>query len=265
MSLNKYLKPKPKIKVTDPFVLQTGKKDSKINPAYRNAWAEDVYISEGGDRETIGKSFDLSKINIFIVLMILLLFVLLGKTAYLQIIKGDYYYGKAEGNRIRIERIEPKRGVIYDTNLNALVRNKANFLLYFLPIDLPSDKDELDKIIQRVSELTNTDKEYINSKLSKINMRSLDAFVPLFIADKIEYESAMLLYIELDNWPGVELTNKTTREYLTVLPESTRTKEEIDLNTGLSLSHILGYTGKINNFELEKFGKWVLSISGRMN
>lgn len=260
MAFNKYLKPKKKEKFSDPFVLQTGKKDSKINTAYRNGWAEDVYISEGGDKETIGKSFELSKINLYTILLSFLLIILLGKTAWLQIVKGEYYYGMAEGNRIRIERIEPKRGVIYDTNMNALVRNKANFLLYFLPSDLPQDEEELTSIIKRVSELTKVEEQVIYDELSEVNRRSLEAFVPLFVADKIDYDSAMLLYLESDNWPGVVLTNKTNREYLTLLPEDIREKEEIADDSSLSLSHILGYTGMINNSELEQFGEEYLPI-----
>ena len=89
MSLSKYLKPKRKIKVKDPFVLQTGKKDAKINTSYKYGWAEDVYISEGGDKETIGKSFEVSKINIFIIFLSILMSLLLGKTAWLQVVKGE--------------------------------------------------------------------------------------------------------------------------------------------------------------------------------
>ena len=65
----------------------------------------------------------------------------LGRTAWLQIVKGDHYYAMAEGNRLRVERLEPKRGIIYDRALRPLVRNQANFLLYVVPADLPEAPD----------------------------------------------------------------------------------------------------------------------------
>jgi len=55
----------------------------------------------------------------------------------------------------------------------------------------------------------------------------------------------MELYLESDNMPGVVITNKTRREYNLY---------------SLSLSHILGYTGKINDKELAKFGPEYLPI-----
>jgi len=55
----------------------------------------------------------------------------------------------------------------------------------------------------------------------------------------------MTLYLESDSMPGVVITNKTRREYNLF---------------SLSLSHILGYTGKINEAELAKFGQEYLPI-----
>ena len=245
-------------KSSDPFVIQEGRlKEGKIDSVYRYGWAEEVYMNDVREKEVIGKSFNFSKIPLIGMILLFFLFVLFGKVAWLQILKGDYYYTMAEGNRIRIERIEAKRGVIYDRNLKPLVRNKANFLLYLVPADLP-EEESLEKIISRISEtLGDVTKDDIKAELARVDKYSLEAYLPLFITDDIEYERAMKLYLESSSWPGVILSNKTRREYLHVGDSET---EEEAVKTSLTLSHILGYTSKINSQELEEYGDEYLPI-----
>ncbi len=237
-----------KIKENNPFTIQEGKfRYGRIDDfSYRLQWTEDAFSPDMGRGETIGKTFDYKRIPYFVAFLFVFLSLLMVRTAYLQVVKGDYYYKMAEGNRIRFERIEAKRGVIYDRNFNPLVRNTANFLLYFVPADLPSDGESLDNIISEVSSILGSPSQSeIKEKLAKIKTTSPEAFRPLFIADNIEYEKAILLYLKSSQWPGVVLSNKSRREYNLF---------------AFSLSHILGYTGKINQKELEQFGDEYLPI-----
>lgn len=237
----------------DPFVIQSGKFGQLKDFSYRLGWTEDSFTPGAGKREIVGRTFDFSKIKLIGAVILFFLFILIGRVAWLQVVKGDYYYSLAEGNRIRIERIEPKRGIIYDRNSNVLARNTANWLLYFIPIDFPKDKKVKDEIILKLSEILNSGREpmiseageafftpeYLEDILAKVKIGSLESYQPLFVLDNIPYEKAMLLYLELDNMPGVFLSNKTRREYNLY---------------SLSLSHLLGYTGKINAQELSIFG-----------
>ena len=238
---------KKQFRRSDPFVIQEGSIKSRKLKRDLGAWElEQPSSSFSGKKETIGRSFDVNKI--FKINLALLLFFgfILGRAGWLSIARGGYYHELAEGNRIRVERIEAKRGVIYDRFGRPLVRNSANFLLYFVPADLPKDKIEQKKIIQRVSEyLGNIKPDEIVDSLVKIKSGSLESYQPLFIADNIDYEKALALYLAADIMPGVILTNKTRREYNLF---------------SLSLSHILGYTGKINEAELAKFGQEYLPI-----
>lgn len=232
----------------NPFVIQERKfKDGQLkNFSYRKGWVEDSFLPSSEHKEIVGRTFDFSKLRLISVVLIIFLFIIIVKVAWLQIIKGEYYYSIAEGNRIRIERIEAMRGIIYDRNYKPLVRNVANFLLYFIPVDLPKNEDEKNKIINRTSEiLGDLTSDEIKQILAKVKKNSLESYQPLFIADNIGYEKAMLLYLESEYMPGVILSNKTRREYNLY---------------SLSLSHILGYTGKINNKELEEFGSEYLLI-----
>lgn len=241
--LNKF---KKKEKDLSPFSIREGEIGRLDNFSYRLEWTEDSFVSTNKGRETVGLTFDFSKIPLIIYALLFFLSLIVVRVIWLQIIKGDYYYSIAEGNRIRIERLEAKRGIIYDRDLHPLSRNVANFLLYFIPADLPAEPEKREAVVGEVSRILG-DKpvEEINRLIESIKPKSLEAYQPLFISDNIPYEKAMLLYLKSDEWPGVMLTNKSRRHY--------------DL-TSSSLSHILGYTSIINPKELEKFGADYLPI-----
>ena len=226
-------------KKIDPFVIKEGKnKYGRLKDCHRLDWTQQVFLSVGSEKETIGRSFNFSNLIKINLILLFFLLIILFRVGWLQIVKGEYYHDLAEGNRIRIERIEPKRGIIYDRNKQPMVRNVANFLLYFIPADLPKDEKEKEKIIERISQiLVVLSPADIKTILGKIKYRSLESYQSLFIIDNIEYEKAMLLYLESDKMHGVYLSNKTRREYNLF---------------SLSLSHILGYISKISEKELTK-------------
>ena len=235
-------------KENNPFVLKTGGfKYGKLEKySHLKSWIEDSFIHEAGNSEVVGRTFNFSKLKIFGFFLIIFIVVLLTRTAYLQIVKGEFYLGKAEGNRLRTQRIEAKRGVIYDRNRKPLVRNIANFMLYFVPIDLPRENMEKERIFNEIANILFPDNEdernnliwNILGSLREVRIGSLESYQPFFVIDNIEYEKAMFLYLNSDKMPGVVLLNKSKRHYL-------------DSDT-LSFSHILGYTGKINPEEYEE-------------
>lgn len=237
----------------DPFIIQTGKFDDvRSGTIYRAGWAEDTYISEPkNNQETVGQNFDMKKLPVYAAILFFFIAIILFRAAFLQIIKGDYYFLMAEGNRIRIERVEPERGVIYDRNMNVLVRNKANFMLYIVPADLPAEEDLNSLFFQIENIIGEGLLDEAREKIKAIKKNSLETYQPMFIKDNIEYEKAMKLYLKSADWPGVVLTSKSGREY----PFT-----EENGGKSISLSHVLGYTGKINEQELKQYGNEYLPI-----
>jgi len=227
---------------SDPFSIKEGGFRDGIlkNTSFRREWTEESFNLGGGNRDTIGKNFNYQKLYIVGVLLIFSMSILFARTAWLQVVKGDYYFSMAEGNRIRIERIEPKRGIVYDRNGVSLVRNKANFILYFIPIDIPEDiekrNDLFKKIISVVGDLS---VDELNEIYGSVKIGSLESYRPLFVKEDVEYEDAIKLYLQSDKMPGVMISNKIRREY--------------NLHS-MTLSHVLGYTGKINPEELKNSG-----------
>jgi penicillin-binding protein 2 len=225
----------------DPFTIQEGLIDNTRPEArYRLECDGDTFVKDKTKGEHLGHNFSFGKVMAMRIIMLFVFATLFGRLYWLQVAQGDYYQAVADGNRIRIQRIEARRGVIYDRNLKPLVYNIANFLLYFIPADLPSDPKMKQAIINRLAEILKITPQEITEKLAYIKPKSLESYQPLFIIDNIPYEEAMSIYLEQEKMPGVQLSNQTRRQYQ--LPS-------------LSLSHILGYTGKINQQELDESGK----------
>ncbi len=262
--------------VADPFSIKEGRfkygqlKDS----VYFSDWTEESFLSDSSQKEMVSRSFNFTKLKYFVFFAVLAFFILGLRVFWLQIIKGNYYYLLSEDNRLRAEVVEPRRGIIYSNDLRSLVRNKANFVLYFRPIDLPRDELIRDNLIRKISRILEGEPEIsddifksssfsnqidlvsdnasfykIKDILSTVKIGSLESYQPLFIIDNIDYDKAMLINLELADWPGVFLSSKIRREYL--LPT---TGGDYLLGES-SLAHILGYTGKINDQELKRMGK----------
>lgn len=266
-----------KDKADDPFVIKEGKfKDSRLkDPAYYSDWTEDSFLSDSGEKAVISRSFNPTKLKYFVWLVVLALAILVIRALWLQVFKNDYYYGLSEGNRLRSETIEAKRGIIYDRNFQPLVRNEANQVLYLVPVDLPKDELARDGLVREISRIlagetaaaTTTalvDKTgapislvtdnavfyQIKEALAKIKIGSLESYHPLFVADNLDYDQAMLVALNLPDWPGVFLTDKIRREYLG--PSVASSSPPVLAES--SLAHVLGYTGKINDQELAALG-----------
>ena len=64
-----------------------------------------------------------------IIFIALMLIILLGRIAYLQIIEHHRYATLSERNQLRLVPIPPSRGLIYDRNGKLLARNVPAFHL----------------------------------------------------------------------------------------------------------------------------------------
>lgn len=265
-------------KSADPFSIKEGsfKYGQLKDSFYYSDWTEQSFLSDTGNKEAVSLTFNFNKIKYFTGAIILALLIVISRSVWLQVIKNDYYRLLSEDNRLRAETIEPKRGIIYASDLRPLVRNKANFVLYLRPIDLPKNELVRDDLIRHLSAILDNGKTPTNpvatqpdnntglnvvadtpsfykikESLAAIKMGSLESYQPLFVADNIDYDKAMLMEIDLPSWPGVFLSSKTKREYLFPIATST----DVTISSANSLSHVLGYTGKISDQELQDLGK----------
>jgi len=221
----------------DPFTIQEGSfKDGNFEGKFRRDWVEGAYTPTERGEETVGNRLGISFIAALKFACLVLVIILLGRLGWLQVVKGAYYRDIANGNRLRLERIQANRGIVYDRNNKPLVHNVANFLLYCIPADLPKDDFQRNALIDSLAALTGRfDANEVKEAVKKLDASQLEFYQPFFIADNIEYEKALKIKLESGEMPGFVLSNASRRSY--ELP-------------ALSFSHILGYTGKINPDEL---------------
>ncbi|MDO8669236.1 MAG: penicillin-binding protein 2 [Candidatus Buchananbacteria bacterium] len=208
--------------------INIGRKDS-LN------WVEDSFNSESRDdpdrKQFLSLSLGEKKIKFFLIFLMLGIMILLGKSFYLQIIRGHSYFALAEDNRIRTKYVKAQRGIFYDASGEVLVRNISGFSLFITPSDLPRDNRERQAVIEQISSIIGLSSQEIIDKLSDYRY----FFQPIAIETGIDYQRAMALKIVSADLPGITLEVDTWRQYL----------------GGNSFSHLLGYVGKISPEEYE--------------
>jgi penicillin-binding protein 2 len=185
--------------------------------------------------------------NYFLIFLVFLLFfgVLIFELSSLQIVKGQEMLGKSENNQIRIRRMPPFRGVIFDRNGKQLAVNNSAMNVY-LAIEHYLDEQGLidTELVERSSDTLggilgdgwessqgDTPEKYssISEKVYVVHSES-PYFMEILIARDIDNDTAIKIKAHAEDLPGVYIDNGSKRYY----PE------------GEVLSHILGYTGTVS-------------------
>jgi len=185
------------------------------------------------------------RIYLLFFFVFLVIAILISRIFWLQVVGGEEYRDIAEGNRIRLVPVKADRGLIYDRNLQPLVKNIPSFSLSVIPGDLPSLTTFTQDIIVKHPLLTEY-KDLISDKIPRTGV--IGSYQPVVIKENLDHSLAMNLMLELNELPGIVLEIKAQRQYLS--------GEEAEL-----FSHILGYTGKISPEELQKQPDYLITDS----
>lgn len=200
----------------------------------------------------MGTSITYRRLLILLSAFFLVFTLLLSRVFFLQMVKGNAYRAMAEGNRERIVPIPAERGIIFDRNNITLTKNIPNFSLALVPQNLPRDKEEREEVVGRLSELTGQTDESIRSTLKTYGNYSYESII---IQEDLDYETALSIQIAAADLPGIYIHRGSKRLYL----HSLETQANIGTTTLMSLSHVLGYQGKLSPGELDElYGKGYL-------
>lgn len=182
----------------------------------------------------IGLAVSKRRITAFFVGVLVCVSLIFARVAQMQVIDGQHYRNLADGNRTRIEWVPSERGVIYDRQGRELVRNNPRFNLTVTPSDLPYDQAARQQIILRLADLLEIGPIEIENRLNA-DRSSAQAVV---VAEGLDHQKAVLAAIESANTGAVQLSVDTQRyyEFTDELP---------------SLSHVLGYLGRVTEREAE--------------
>ena len=80
------------------------------------------------------------------------------------------------------------------------MENVPSFSLAIVPQDLPPAKEARQKIISQISQISGVAGDYIQEILKRYGSYSLESLV---IKENLDYDSALKLYINSANLPGV--------------------------------------------------------------
>ena len=154
---------------------------------------------------------------------------LLGRLFYLQIIAGDAYYHLSKNNCIRIQRVKPSRGLIFDRNGTLLVENRPSFDLAVIPCDAKPLSRTLDKLSTLLPEF----EEDIRGKTR--DSRFGYGYRPVLLKNDIGRDALGVVSAHRFELPGIVIETNAVRHYL----------------YGDYAAHLIGYLGEINAKELE--------------
>ncbi|MGB6970583.1 MAG: penicillin-binding transpeptidase domain-containing protein, partial [Desulfobulbales bacterium] len=162
-------------------------------------------------------------------IIIFFIAVIITRLWFLQIHNGSKYSEKADNNRVRMLDVIAPRGNIMDAEGRTIITNRPSFNIVWVKEDSP-DPDE---IIKKLSLILDED---IADLLKKVR-ESTDnpRHIPILLKEDIDWKT--LVYIENNHYdlPGVRIEVLPRRNYL----------------FGDFGSHMIGYTGEINQEELD--------------
>lgn len=167
------------------------------------------------------------RVVVAVLIVVLALSVLAYRYYTLQIVDYDRFLTESERNRVRLEPIPPKRGLIYDRKGRLLATNEPTHVLSIV-VERAGDTGDLLNQLQSLVEISDEDIERFDER--KARRRPYDA-VPLKL--KLTDEEIALIGVNRHELPGVTVEAQLTRYY----------------PYGDLLSHVIGYVGRINEQE----------------
>lgn len=174
------------------------------------------------------KQFNHRMITI-VILIVILVMILVGRLFYLQIIQHEMFSTLSRQNLLNVAPIDPNRGLIYDRNGVLLAENVPVFSLEISPEHVNNIKQTIADLSQIVS-ISPTDIQEFYKALRQ--QRHFTNTVPLKM--QLTENEVAQFSVNQYRFPGVSIHAHLLRYY----------------PFGASMSHLLGYVGRINSAEL---------------
>ncbi|PVV09027.1 MAG: penicillin-binding protein 2 [gamma proteobacterium symbiont of Ctena orbiculata] len=162
-------------------------------------------------------------------LVLVVLFILIGRLFYLQVENHDHYKTLSQDNRVKLEPLPPTRGLIFDRNGAILAQNLPAYSLEITP----ERTENLDFTIQKLSEIIDINEDDINRFHQLRRQRRRFDSIPIRV--RLKDEEVARIAVNRHRCPGVEVKASLLRDY----PQ------------GMKTAHLLGYVSRINAQELQ--------------
>jgi len=168
------------------------------------------------------------RLNGIFFIIIAAVVILLSRLFYLQVLNGEEYRRLSENNCIRLQSIEPSRGLIYDTSGRLLVDNRPTYDLCVIVRDAKPLKETIKNL---ASYIQASEFELMNKVKSKKGLRS---YKPIVLIKNLDRDLLSIIEARKYDLPGILIKVRPKRFYI-----------------HQSASHLIGYLGEVNVKELK--------------
>ncbi len=159
--------------------------------------------------------------------------ILVMRLFYLQIVEGEEYRRLSENNCIRLQRIEPTRGLIFDRQGKLMVDNRPSFNLTITR----KDASPLEKTVEKLSRYLDLPSEDL---MRRVASAKVGTYQPILLKRDIGRDALAAVEVHRFDLPGVTINVRPLRNYI----------------YRNNAAHLLGYLGEISTDELKskKYG-----------
>lgn len=156
--------------------------------------------------------------------------VLVGRMRSMQVEQADEYRMLAEENRINMRLLPPARGLIFDRKGVLLAGNEQNYSI----VMVREEAGDPEAVLARLEKLVWLDPDKTARALEEMRRRS--AFVPVTIAERVDWEDVAEVAVNAPALPGVTPEMGLNRIY----------------PLGADFAHVVGYVGPVSDYDLSR-------------
>lgn len=216
------------------------KKYKLKNKYFTDIEPHEVFLDSMAKNEELEAGFSAKKIEVpvkekkaYLLMAVFSVIVILFfiKIFFLQIVNGNKFFILAENNKGKSAIIKPERGIIYDRNMKKMVSNSPDF-------DLVCDRKNLQNI-DKLSEILKIDISELQNNINDSQEQNV------LISENLSQEGLLVLEARIKEFPGCKITDNVIRNYL----------------LGSAFSHLLGYTGRVGQDEIDSLKSYALNDS----
>lgn len=163
-------------------------------------------------------------------LVFVLLAVLAGRFAWLQVARYEEFHTRSEANRIKARPIVPARGLIYDRTGRILADNVPAYRLDVVR----EDAGDLEALVARLREVIELGEEDAETFIASARARR--SFQPVTVKLRLSEAEVARFAVNRHRFPGVEVVPYLNRHY----------------PYGDLFAHVVGYVGRIDESDLAR-------------
>ncbi|GLS86555.1 peptidoglycan glycosyltransferase [Cypionkella aquatica] len=154
---------------------------------------------------------------------------------FLGVEQADQFRLLAEENRVSIRLIPPARGLIQDRNGKLIAGNEQNYRVVITRENAGKTDAEVEDVLNRLSNIIPMTAEDLADAMKELNPRVNSAFVPITVAERLNWGDFSKVAINAPALPGVTPESGLSRVY----------PRDFDF------AHVVGYVGPVSEKDLE--------------